>query len=154
MERFNNFLTTNGIRKKEIASFLGVSNAFVTQLCTGRSKLTPEKTALIKANRKGWDTSMLTPIQVSAVGTSGTKRVSVVPQITLPSTSAAVKTEDVRKDFDRLWSLVEDQRNDIKTLMEMIRERDAEIARLRKELDAREKGNASIVDLSSDADAI
>lgn len=58
MEDFGNFLTTNGLKKKEIASFLGVSNAFVTQLCTGRSKLTVEKLALIKAN-KAWDSSML-----------------------------------------------------------------------------------------------
>lgn len=59
MSEFSKFLTTNGIKKGEIASFLGVSPAFVTQLSAGSRNLPSAKLALIKAN-KAWDTSMLT----------------------------------------------------------------------------------------------
>lgn len=56
---FQTFIDVNGLKKKDIASFLGVSNAFITQLCDGRKHLPPAKLALIKANEQGWDVSML-----------------------------------------------------------------------------------------------
>lgn len=59
MGNFSNFLKANGLKKKDIASFLGVSNAFITQLCSDVRKLPDEKFALIKANTLNWDLSML-----------------------------------------------------------------------------------------------
>lgn len=59
MGNFSNFLKANGLKKKDIASFLGVSNAFITQLCSDARKLPDEKLALIKANTLNWDISML-----------------------------------------------------------------------------------------------
>lgn len=60
MDRFAKFLSVNKLKKKEIAAYLGVSNAFITQLCNGSRTLPADKLALIKANKE-WDTSMLTP---------------------------------------------------------------------------------------------
>ena len=60
MDAFNNFLTINKLKKGEIASFLGVSRAFITQICSGQRKLPDDKLALITAN-KDWDTSMFAP---------------------------------------------------------------------------------------------
>lgn len=60
MDRFSKFLSVNRLKKKDIASFLGVSNAFITQLCSNMRPLPDEKFALIKANTFGWDISMLT----------------------------------------------------------------------------------------------
>lgn len=57
MDAFNKFLSVNGLKKGEVASFLDVSSAFITQVSTGKSKLSPAKIKLIKGNRK-WDTSM------------------------------------------------------------------------------------------------
>ena len=59
MTDFQMFIEVNRLKKKDIASFLGVSNAFVTQLCDGSKPLPGAKMALIKANIEGWDTSML-----------------------------------------------------------------------------------------------
>ena len=59
MGNFSNFLKANGLKKKDIASFLGVSNAFITQLCSDARKLPDEKLALIKANTLNWNISML-----------------------------------------------------------------------------------------------
>ena len=119
MEDFGNFLTTNGIKKKEIASFLGVSNAFVTQLCTGRSKLTSEKLALIKAN-KGWDSSMLK---------SGARGVSLIgvgarPSRHQPNLSSVVKEVLAQKQdtlhAGYLQKKVEDQEKLIRELYQKI----------------------------------
>ncbi len=58
MDSFAKFLSINGLKKKDIAAYLGVSNAFVTQLCAGTRKLPADKLALIKVN-PDWDSSML-----------------------------------------------------------------------------------------------
>ena len=119
MEDFGNFLTTNGIKKKEIASFLGVSNAFVTQLCTGRSKLTLEKLALIKANKK-WDSSML--------NSKGQKYVfkakNVLGHDIVPEVSSVVKSVVAQKQdglhTSYLQRKVEDQEKLIRELYQKI----------------------------------
>ena len=55
---FEEFIHTNNLKKGELASFLGVSPAFITQLIQGTRKLPESKLALIKA-RGEWDYSML-----------------------------------------------------------------------------------------------
>lgn len=61
MTNFAKFLSVNGLKRKDIASFLGVSGAFITQLTSGMRPLPEEKLAMIKANAYGWDYSMLLP---------------------------------------------------------------------------------------------
>lgn len=60
MNTFAKFLSVNGLKRKDIASFLGVSGAFITQIASGDRPLPEEKLALIKANANNWDISMLT----------------------------------------------------------------------------------------------
>lgn len=62
MNNFAKFLSVNGLKRKEIASFLGVSGAFISQLTSGDRPIPAEKLALILSNAYGWDTSMLTPL--------------------------------------------------------------------------------------------
>ena len=72
MSDFQIFVDKNGIKKKDIASFLGVSNAFITQLYAGMKKIPTEKLALIKANPNGWDISMFDAKRSTlAINTSG-----------------------------------------------------------------------------------
>lgn len=66
MGDFAKFLSVNGLKRKEIASFLGVSGAFISQICSGDRPLPPEKLAMIEANTNGWDTSMLKPKKENA----------------------------------------------------------------------------------------
>lgn len=68
MTNFAKFLSHNGLKRKDIASFLGVSGAFISQISAGTRSLPIEKLAQIKANPFGWDTSMLTPSQSAPVG--------------------------------------------------------------------------------------
>ena len=58
MSDFQLFIKTNNLLKKEIANYIGVSNAFITQLCSGRKRVPASKMALIKANPYGWDLTM------------------------------------------------------------------------------------------------
>lgn len=60
MNNFAKFLSVNDLKRKDIASFLGVSGAFITQITSGDRPLPDEKLAMIKANAFGWDVSMLT----------------------------------------------------------------------------------------------
>lgn len=52
------FMEKNNLQKQELASYLGVSNAFISQVCKGKAKLSPERLAQLKENGS-WDTSML-----------------------------------------------------------------------------------------------
>lgn len=75
MTDFQRFIEVNGLQKKDIASFLGVSNAFITQLCKGEKTLSEARLTLIKANDKGWD---LTMFEDAPPGTSSGNVNSVV----------------------------------------------------------------------------
>lgn len=68
MNDFAKFLSINGLKRKDIASFLGVSGAFITQISSGDRPLPEEKLAMIKANAYGWDVSMLTPRRLPLEG--------------------------------------------------------------------------------------
>lgn len=57
MVDFERFLKDNNLKKIDIADYLQVSKAFITQLCNGSRRLPPEKFALLQA--KGWDTTAL-----------------------------------------------------------------------------------------------
>ena len=61
MSDFAKFLSVNNIKRKDIASFLGVSGAYITQISSGERPLPADRLAQIKANAYGWDTTMLTP---------------------------------------------------------------------------------------------
>ena len=78
MTDFELFIKQNGIKKKDIAKYIGSSAQFITQLCNGSRRLPPEKCALLKQNNEGWDTSMLhsdppTIISAKATGNSSAR---------------------------------------------------------------------------------
>lgn len=58
MTDFELFVKNNRLTKKNIAEYLGVSAAFVTQLVQGKRSIPDDKMLRIKAN-KAWDSSML-----------------------------------------------------------------------------------------------
>lgn len=54
------FSLANNLSQPEIADYLGVGKAFISQVERGVSKLPLDKYARLLQNDKGWDTSMLT----------------------------------------------------------------------------------------------
>ena len=55
---FEKFLGLNGLSGKEVAVFLGVSDAFISQLRQGKVDLPPEQFARLQESEKGWELSM------------------------------------------------------------------------------------------------
>ena len=54
---FQIFINKNSLKKKELAEYLGVSAAFISQIAQGQRDLPNDKLALIKANQS-WDVTM------------------------------------------------------------------------------------------------
>lgn len=65
MSGFAKFMKINGLKRKDIASFLGVSGAFITQISSGDRPLPDEKLAMIMENANIWDVSMLVKPKLS-----------------------------------------------------------------------------------------
>ena len=125
MTNFAKFLSINGLKRKDIASFLGVSGAFITQISSGDRPLPEDKLAMIKANAYNWDVSMLTQPEN--------------PMADEPKADGLV---------DYLTRKVSDQEV-------LIRELYQQIGMLEAKLDLARKGEiASVVGGSSDASAV
>ena len=54
------FISTNGLKQKDVADYLGVTNQFISQVIQGKCNLSSSKLKALLNNDKGWDVSMLT----------------------------------------------------------------------------------------------
>lgn len=125
MTNFAKFLSINGLKRKDIASFLGVSGAFITQISSGDRPLPEDKLAMIKANAYNWDVSMLT------------------------------QPENPMADEPKTDGLVEYLERKVSDQEILIRELYQQIGMLEAKLDLARKGEiASVVGGSSDASAV
>ena len=126
MSEFEKFLNDNKIKKQEIAKFLNVSRAFVTQLSQGTRKLPTDKLALIKAN-KNWDCSALeisnSGIVISAKNVSG--------NVHQDNRQYYSDSPDVlRAEIDKLDRIISEKEERIKEKDAQIKEKDAQIKTL------------------------
>jgi hypothetical protein len=142
MDAFNKFLSVNGLKKGEVASFLDVSSAFITQVSTGKSKLPPAKIKLIKGNRK-WDTSMFGVVSPNLAQGPVAPIVKVVGDIKRPETSqdAAYKL------------LVEDYKRQIKDKDALVQELCKKIGMLEAQIEVMTKGGVPYVAITTPEDA-
>ncbi len=133
MTDFELFIKKNNLLKKDIAEFLGVSNAFVSQVCAGRRMIPEAKIALIKANKNGWDTSM---IGIDRMVNSGI--------IVKGDSNGSTINQDNRQYFSDSPDVLRAQ---IDMLDERIKEKDAQIkekdAQIRQLLDIIQGRNAT-----------
>lgn len=95
MTDFEKFIKSNNVLKKDIAKYLGISNAFVTQLCDGRRSIPNDKVALLKQNPYGWDTTMLeqSPAINTRVSGNGSANVQVGSNNKLVQDSSDLKVQ-------------------------------------------------------------
>ena len=143
MTPFAKFLSINGLKRKDIAAFMGVSGAFITQISSGARKLPDEKLAIIKANAYGWDTSMLEDKTLS--GMDRAREQEPVSQEQLRSTVLQVMEPAEKFHIEYLERKVNDQES-------LIRELYKQIGILEEKLDSARKGEtASHVGTSSAA---
>lgn len=142
MDAFNKFLSVNGLKKGEVASFLDVSSAFITQVSTGKSKLSPAKIKLIKGNPE-WDTSMFGVVSPNLAQGSVAPIVKVVGNVKRPEASqdAAYKL------------LVEDYKRQIKDKDALVQELCKKIGMLEAQIEVMTKGGVPYVAITTLEDA-
>ena len=118
--RVRDFLKANGLKQRELATYLEITEAAVSNVVKGKSDFSKENLIKILNNPYGWDTSMLSESQEETP--AGEQR--------QPDT------------LDRLFAIVEDQRKDIATLLAMMKDKDEKIEEMRRELDSLKRGVA------------
>lgn len=111
---FEQFITKNKLKKKDVAQFLGVSSAFITALCSGARPVPINKIDLIKSNPK-WDTSMLgegNMLKDQSVSTNSDNTNQLQNDMTIQELLEAIKRRDQQMDEmlsqqGRLISIIE-----------------------------------------------
>ena len=125
MVDFERFLKDNNLKKIDIADYLQVSKAFITQLCNGSRRLPPEKFALLQA--KGWDTTaLLESVQPSDNSNNGniTKIVNLSGVTNSPTTvnnNGSGESADLMRVIEELKEQNRSQREQIKNLTDIIK---------------------------------
>ena len=131
MTDFQSFIEVNKILKKEIALYLGVSNAFITQLCDGSKKIPAPKLALIKANDRGWDTSMFATSPTVGDNNSGVVINNGVNHGHIDNRHYYSDSPDVlRAQIDLLDERIREKDAQIKEKDAQIKEKDAQLKQL------------------------
>lgn len=141
---FKRFMYEQNIKQKEVAGYLGLSKGYVSLVISGQRPLSEENLRKLINNPFGWDTSILE-------GKEDEESRESQPQNTM------VEKPEERMMIDRLFSLLESQKKDIETLIQLTKEKDERINELTDELlmyKGSKGGNAASADSSSVADAI
>ena len=135
MSNFEKFLKDNKIQKQDIAEFLGVSKAFITQLSQGTRKLPSDKYDLIKAN-KAWDCSALDIKDNSGI-------------LINSSTISGDIHQDNRKYFSDSPDVLRSQIEQLERIIEekeiRIAEKDKQIAEKDKQIAEKDKQIAALI---------
>lgn len=61
MANYKEFLKTNRIKQVELAKYLGITEAAISNVVNGKANLSEENLIKILDNDRGWDVSMLRP---------------------------------------------------------------------------------------------
>lgn len=137
---FKRFMFEQKIKQTELVDYLGVSKGYISLVIAGKRKLSDENLRKLINNPFGWDVSLLTG--------ASCKDSEVQPQ------NLVTEQPEEQGMFDKLFFLVESQRKDIETLIQLVKNKDEKIEELLEELDARKKGDATNVVSSSSASAV
>lgn len=117
------FLKVNSLKQVEIARYLGVTEAAISNVVKGKSEFSDENLIKILNNPYGWDVSML--------------KESDQPE-------NAVEENPQDGMVNTLLTLIAEKDKNIRTLIEMIKAKDAKIDELQEELRSyREKGETA-----------
>ena len=116
---FKRFMFEQNIKQKELVDYLGVSKGYISLVISGQRQLSEENLRKLIHNPFGWDTSILL----------GTNEENSDSQ---PQNPTVEQPED-RGMIEKMLLLVESQRKDIETLIELVKKKDEKIAELVQE---------------------
>jgi transcriptional regulator with XRE-family HTH domain len=136
------FRKANNLTQSALGSYLGIDKCLISAIEHGKSKLPKAKLGMIVHNPHNWDITMLTksaqPIQpVVKIETDKVRRSKLsgsAQHFALPIVSNTAKSAD-NKEIERLWFLIEEQREDIKALMDIAKKYIEENRVLRQEIE-------------------
>lgn len=124
------FMFEEKIKQSDLAKYLGVSEGYISQIASGKKQLSSDNLSKVLNNPYGWNTALLT----------GNQQQTPSPAQEEPQEKSSM--------FDSLLSIVESQRKDIETLIQLTKEKDRRIERLTKELlEAQQENNTLRLDL-------
>lgn len=129
--KLDEFLHKNRLKSTDLVEFWGVTKGVVSQILNGTTKLPAKRLDTLLNNPHGWDVSML------------------VEKEAIEDDDITEENPEAKSTTDRLFALIDDQREEIKMLLDLLRMKDEKIDELRRELDARKEKTAQNVDSSS-----
>ena len=105
------FLKVNGLKQKELADYLQISEPAVSKMVNGKANPSEENYEKLIKNDRGWDISMLTEIaEVEAtqvIGGSGITAGRDVHQTVGPEERLVAALEEAIRQNSRLISVIE-----------------------------------------------
>lgn len=140
--KVRDFLKVNGLKQVDLARYLGITEAAVSNAVKGKSEFSPENLIKIKSNPYGWDTSMLKSDQSE-------NPVEEKPSLVAENVPQLSNAEILLRE------MLAEERARNEALNEVIWELKEENGRLKGELASGHKGgDAKSAGSSSSADAV
>lgn len=85
------FMAKNSLKPVELATYFGVTRGAISQIVSGKTKLSPKRLKQILNNPHGWDTSMLVSVETKTTENGKVPVFKVVD--TVQQNSAALKNK-------------------------------------------------------------
>lgn len=121
------FRKANKIKQEVLADYLGVSRGYISIVETTDNKLSDEKVAMLLANDKSWDTSMLIQSETSpniSVNASGNGMASVSIKKTSVSIHENIvlqgQVEKLKKEVELLTAQLQEEKERSNQYWELI----------------------------------
>ena len=114
MSRIKEFLKENGIKQKELAAYLGVTEPSVSRMVNGVNNPSEDNLRKIMENPYGWDTSMLQDgmtMSASAHGIANTASIKIggneeAYKIKIEHLESLLKQSEAR--CEQYWNMIQD----------------------------------------------
>lgn len=117
--QFRAFRKFNNLTQEDVASFLGVKKAFISQIETGRVDLPEDKYYRLLQNDRGWDVSLLSGSAVvqgdgNTVNNGHDQMVSADAGLVAALREAQSQNAKSQEQIDRLLGIIEGFQNSLK----------------------------------------
>lgn len=108
------FLKTNNLKQRDLAYYLGVTEAAISNVVKGKSDFSKENLIKILNNPNGWDTSMLVEEKTPAPAPSQTEQVDMVIELLkAQNADLQAKVDALNQRIGELQALLKKEREEL-----------------------------------------
>ena len=108
------FLKTNNLKQRDLAYYLGVTEAAISNVVKGKSDFSKENLIKILNNPNGWDTSMLIEVKPQAPAPSQTEQVDLVIELLkAQNADLQAKVDTLNQRIGELQALLKKEREEL-----------------------------------------